>query len=700
MVNNSKILTVSYGTFSCTLEGFEDSFGTMKAIAEYFRDLAADDRYFGAEPPQPDADMLARIAQREVARQVEARTDDSGRGVILRAGDYIAPGVPVMAPAPAAPAPAAAPEPAPEPAAATPEPVAAEPVAAEVPKTVQGADPAPMTEAFTTPIEEPVVAPEPEPKAVTPAQVEAEEVVAEPVVADTAAPDSIAAKLQRIRAVVSHSPAPAAEDFAEDEHADALLSETVRDLSAAMEVDDAAEQTPLEDIAEDAEDEAPQDELTAVLEQYDAMSDEPETMTPRNADMVDYDESYEIDDHPGEDTDVLSMLSAIQASTGAAEDEEAIAPTLEDDVEEEVAPFALDDDASVEEIEEEIVEETIDVEEAVSEAIDLSAYEIADTGETEAEDGDELAIFDDLDSEDDDEFEQDELRNILEDEEEIELTPQPASSLSEDDEEDLLRELAVVESETLDGAEEALVEEEDDLETGASVLASTEEADEDLPRLMAAAEEKMGTEESSSNRETYSHMRAAVAVAKAERSAGGNVDGEGEDDAYREDLANVVRPRRPVAGSGQRPGRPEAQTRPAPLKLVAEQRIDLDEEQSRRGPVRPRRVSASEAAAASPRSEVEGDGFAKYASDMGATDLPDLLEAAASYLSFVEGLDQFSRPQLMRKLRQLDNHSFNREDGLRSFGQLLRQGKIEKTGAGRFTASGDIGFRPDEREAG
>ena len=137
--------------------------------------------------------------------------------------------------------------------------------------------------------------------------------------------------------------------------------------------------------------------------------------------------------------------------------------------------------------------------------------------------------------------------------------------------------------------------------------------DEDLSRLMAAADEKMVEPETSTTRETYNQLRAAVAAAEAERSAGGNVAGDASDDVYREDLASVVRPRRPVAAGGGLE-RPVPETRQAPLKLVAEQRVDTDAAVAPPGPVRPRRV-ASALIDDSANAEENDGAFAEFAAE-------------------------------------------------------------------------------------
>ena len=76
-----------------------------------------------------------------------------------------------------------------------------------------------------------------------------------------------------------------------------------------------------------------------------------------------------------------------------------------------------------------------------------------------------------------------------------------------------------------------------------------------------------------------------------------------------------------------------------------------------------------------------------------------MLEAAAVYVSYVEGRPHFSRPEIMEHVAETER-SFSREDGLRSFGTLLRSGTIRKLKRGQFVISEDSKFAQDERAAG
>jgi len=58
MSGAGRTLKVSYGSFACTLEGFEDPVATLRAITEHLQSLSSGDRLFGAEGPVPDPDLL------------------------------------------------------------------------------------------------------------------------------------------------------------------------------------------------------------------------------------------------------------------------------------------------------------------------------------------------------------------------------------------------------------------------------------------------------------------------------------------------------------------------------------------------------------------------------------------------------------------------------------------------------------------
>lgn len=685
MVGSSKILTVSYGTFSCTLEGFDDSFDTMKAIAEYFRDLAADDRYFGAEPPTPDAEMLARIAEREIARRVEAH-EHQGR-IVLRAQNGAQDrATPMAALAGAVATPPSEPRPeAHAPAAETPTATMRVPEAAPDPVT----PPKSVTEDGAQVMAEtpaPEADPEPEAIAQSAADVgdEEEDAPAAEWLADEdppAAPQDLAAKLNLIRSVVG-----ADEQYSEDEHAQDFVEPDPVDRSIWPDAD-----TPVSgrvDATADREDDAPEamDDPFRTETPDSAMTDAPEADThdPRDEAAPEASgqavpwESFEDED---EDEDAAEGLTAfddgafdapdIMEEPDAAEDtafEDTLAALMADvrgpatD-----APEAerAEDDAEASAPEPVRAARVLKVKRSEFEAARAEGlFEEADEDETGYEDGAAGNIFDEDDS-----------------------------PLSAEEEADLQRELAALDAELGEeageaDAQDAIEEPERDEDKSERVRFQDVARENDLERIFDEADTQMATPETSRRRNTIQHLRAALAATRAEKDAGAELTRKPDANPYRGDLAAVVRPRRPEAlAAPARSARPE-EPRPAPLKLVAEQRVD-----TQRAPVQPRRITTQTPEVL----EAVAGGFSEFAEELGATALPDLLEAAAAYLADVEGRTQFSRPMLMGKLKEVDEDGFSREEGLRSFGKLLREGKLQKLSGGRFAVTEETEFRAEAR---
>ncbi len=694
MVGASKILTVSYGTFSCTLEGFDDPFNTMKAIAEYFRDLAADDRYFGAEPPTPDAAMLHRIAEREIQRRVEAKVDD--HGVVLRASDLAPQHVPQ---------PAAAPVPQPAPAAASPGLLSEESVAAKLQRIRSAvaraaAAPAPVVEDAVY-AEDLIEAPAPSLAAVAPeapvAAIEPEFAV-EPEIEAQAAPEQVDA----IDAIVEVAIEP------EDEP-DALVQLSAEeDLPEyELEAQDTAE-PEIDEIAVFA-DPNPAEEEALIAALSESVSAEVEDVTfeeePAIEAIAPADEQDELD----QDALTLDTLSGILADLDS---DIAAAPALATD--------PMDADAVEEAAEPDEAEAAADLE-AESRwlaAVEMSAEDEEASFDSEAvaeiEEGEDTFAAETEGAEAEEEF--------LEDLDEPAAAADAIEASAEQDEPSIEEKLrrararvvrvrrpdAAVEAEAAIAAEEPAARGE-----GRTILETHSKGDEDVTRLLRQTNTEIDAPENRRRMLTLSHLKAAVAATVADLRSGGKGKGEKPAetaaekglDSYRADLASVVRPRRPTTDR-------EPTERPAPLVLVSEQRIDPPRPVDAVGTrVLPRRVTAGNLAVSEededdeegtlPDSEnifAQSSSFAEFAERLGATEIPDLLEAAAAYTACFEGRPHFSRPHLLRYVSTMpDGTEINRETGLRSFGTLLRQGKIEKVKRGQFAITDNSYYLAEAR---
>ncbi|SEN20419.1 hypothetical protein SAMN04488003_11124 [Loktanella fryxellensis] len=841
MVDSSKILTVSYGTFSCTLEGFDDSFSTMKAIAEYFRDLAAGDRYFGAEPPTPDAEMLTRIAEREIARRVEMRT--SGDGIVLRALDAkpatAAPQTRHPAETTAAADEMAVPTPAPAAAAATPEAEA----------DVGTPAPAAQTRPAMPPVPQ---APLPRVAAqvAAPAQTQTQTRTEAPAHPD---PESVAAKLQRIRAAVGHTasqPASQADVYAEDiedaqEVPDAAAPPTApfaatpdpvaADLDAAFaQVADptpAAPSDPVATIAATAPAAIPmvadQDAVPDAATQPSPLS-EAETdaaiaraiatfddaQTPHGTDTAAREtpsSDAHLPQHPSapaapeaprttaDDTDdqIDAVLRNLEraglrqtrrddadqngaAHTGAAQDdaertgtsddtpavtaEPAEMPALPQAREASVNPVtprarilrvtrrprpvddaapgvvapadaaaavAADHDAVLDAVAAAARPATPQMTAAADATTDLMQR---DTDPSDAVADEQAAQPVDLSADDQPDETDDAQIDDLDDARDADLDADPEedwqaeyvvpaapaavsvatldgaddltgfdtaapSTLSDHDEADLQRTLAALSGISVSQPSTPRVARDIAAEgrNRREPLHGASEAE--MSRIMTQADAQLADPGASRRRDAIAHLKAAVAATEAARQLGEAGPGrDSTEGVFRQDLDQVVRPRR----AEPRPDAATDRPRPAPLKLVASQRIDLDQDATatRQPLVQPRRVSVGPGTPAQPAaagtSAETATSFSAYAKAMGATGLPDLLEAAAAYTAFVERSEDFSRPHIMQKVRETSDTEFSREDGLRSFGTLLRQGRIERVRNGRFAVSDQIRFKPDQ----
>ncbi len=623
MGENNKILDVTYGNFSCRLEGFDDSVETMKSVVGYFHDLAGHNLFTDQAHAVPDLDVLARLAAQQTSGNVVIEEGENGLSLRVMTEDD---------------APEALDE-----ADATAEASEDTAVQEEQNEDVVFAEDAPVEEvAFEEPedtsvgevtiddISEELTAEFMEAAADAEvadhdtdidddAQVEdfAAEVVA-PVetpiqeIVETSAAD----RLQRIRAVVGRGGPPARDDtYAED-----LSEDDVKEAPKAV--------NPLaQRLAELAKRNSELMDADTLREPLATTASAPLTLGEEElvADVV---VDAEVDDAHA---DVAEETADVE---GTAHDDGVVEDTSQE-IEADVADEAPEDD----------VEVADDVDEVIAEAVDDVEEEAIAARSERAE------------------------QPLL-----LTTRHQPITDVDDDDDFDLHEEVAKIEQEISARPGNELARH--------GLPRTVEDA---MSRILMKTDIQLDLQETRDGRDAIAQLKAAVAATEAARQMG-DAGAKSRDVSamFRDDLGALE-------GTGGSGG-----SALPPLKLV--EPINEGPQSSLRevAPLTEAAERLRKIAETSKSKSVEATAqtFADFARQQGAQDLVDKLEAAGAYLAYVEGENDFSRPQVMKVVQSASEDEVTREDGLRSFGRLLRQSRIIKLNNGRFQIAENTRFKP------
>ncbi|MDQ7080788.1 MAG: hypothetical protein Q9M41_08995 [Paracoccaceae bacterium] len=725
MVISNKILTVTYGTFSCTLEGFDDPFTTLQMVAEYFRKLAAEDRYFGAVPQAPDPEAIKRIAEKNSNVSIEAEIGSDG--VILRpTADEPSDDEGEAMPAPAA--------------------EAGESVVDIAQMDSDDRDAAPEM-ADITAAEDMAVAEELQQEQEQPRESDAPGTIQADDTADTAPKTS---------ANLSDDPfwneedttAPAEAQLPEETTAtiEGLTEQPAPEQDEPAEASDEEQIEAREDgaLAEEASDieatEATAEAETADEAVAEASPEQPETTETAPSNLAFFHSIRRGQRTAPKD---LAAESAEQVQESAIREEEPAAAQEETATTADVPAEAADEQAEIERAVDAAAAATAstqhmtDTQRAVAEALAAirrnirhAEQEAEDTEDAMPEGVADLAAPAEPAETTAEEPESPQADASEQQPEEVDSIFAPAPSEEAPAQEDVV---AIAETHVDTPAEpepaelaataEKELEPEDILNAELSaeearrarvktMLASSPDSEErELDRLLQETGSKMDHPEQRRRMSALDQLKAAVAATEAERMISGKTgtdNGATDLDEYREDLRRTQPETIQSAGGGVANGSGTApETSQPPLILVSEQRIDtLDngaEDHTHDPQHEVAETNGNLALKSDMRVEPDDDGeiqgipadafreatsFADFAERIGAFDLPDLLEAAAAYTAIIEKKERFSRAQVMAKVAKL-NHgdAYSKEAGLRAFGKLLREGKILRVQDGQFGIS-------------